>query len=92
MTTAAGRPLRPGQPVIERASPTDRAFLAITSAVPAGVGPGGNIPVYFEVLSHAGTLTITATVDPGHFPDPSSLTAALRAELGLIIRHPPARR
>jgi diacylglycerol O-acyltransferase / wax synthase len=40
----------------------------VTCAIPAGVGPGGNIPVYFEVLSYAGTLTLTVTVDPGRFP------------------------
>lgn len=56
----------------------------IISAIPVGVGPGGNIPVYFEVLSYAGTLTVTAITDPGHFPELGALTDALRAELGLI--------
>jgi diacylglycerol O-acyltransferase len=64
----------------------------ITSAVPVGVGPGGNIPVYFEVLSYAGTLTMTVIVDPGRFPDPSELTDSLSAELDLIIHCPPVRR
>lgn len=62
----------------------------VTSAVPVGVGPGGNIPVYFEVLSYAGTLTLTTTVDPDHFPDRDELADALRIELDLIIRYPPA--
>ncbi|MFF4507367.1 wax ester/triacylglycerol synthase domain-containing protein [Streptomyces sp. NPDC001401] len=62
----------------------------VTSAVPVGVGPGGNIPVYFEVLSYAGTLTVTTTVDPAHFPDPDEPADALRTELDLIIRHPRA--
>jgi len=74
------------------AVPVTFAESPITSAIPVGVGPGGNIPVYFEVLSYAGTLTITATVDPSHFSDLDVLTAALRAELDLIIRYPPARR
>jgi hypothetical protein len=69
----------PTEPVTFGGSP-------ITSAVPVGVGPGGNIPVYFEVLSYAGTLTITAVTDPGHFAGPGSLTSALRAELDVIIR------
>ena len=55
---------------------------------PGRVGPGGNIPVYFEVLSYAGTLTVTAIADPDHFPDLDTLTDALRDELDLIIRHP----
>jgi diacylglycerol O-acyltransferase len=58
----------------------------ITSAIPAGVGPGGNIPVYFEVLSHAGTLTVTAIGDPAQFPELDALTDALRTEFDLIIQ------
>jgi diacylglycerol O-acyltransferase / wax synthase len=67
----------PTEPVTFGGSP-------ITAAVPIGVGPGGNIPVYFEVLSYAGTLTITATTDPDHFPDLNTLIGALHAELDLI--------
>jgi hypothetical protein len=59
--------------------------------IPAGVGPGGNIPVYFEVLSYAATLTVTAIADPDHFPELGTLADALRAELDLIIYHPRAR-
>ena len=58
----------------------------VTSANPAGLGPGGNIPVYFEVLSYAGALTLTVTVDPDCFRDLSALADALRTELDLIIR------
>ena len=58
----------------------------ITSAIPAGVGPGGNIPVYFEVLSYAGTLTVTAIGDPAQFPELDALTDALRTEFDLIIQ------
>jgi diacylglycerol O-acyltransferase / wax synthase len=56
----------------------------VVSAIGAGVGPGGNIPVYFEVLSYAGTLTVTVITDPGCFPGSAGLADALRAELGLI--------
>ena len=64
----------------------------ITSAIPVGVGPGGNIPVYFEVLSYAGTLTLTAIADPDHFPQLDTLTSALRTGLDLIVDRPAARR
>ncbi|GAB4585638.1 wax ester/triacylglycerol synthase domain-containing protein [Nocardia sp. IFM 10818] len=56
------------------------AGFPITSAIPIGVGPGGNTPVYFEVLSYAGTLTVTIAADPDHFPHLAELTAALGAE------------
>ena len=69
------------------AEPVTFGGCRITSAIPAGVGPGGNIPVYVEVLSYAGTLTMTAIADPDHFPDLDTLTDALRAELGLIMPH-----
>jgi hypothetical protein len=59
----------------------------IASAVPVGVAEGGNLTVYFEVLSYAGTLTLTAIVDPDHFPDLGILTDGLRAELDVIIHH-----
>ena len=58
----------------------------IVSAVPVGLGEGGNTTVYFEVLSYAGTLTVTAVVDPEHFPDLDTLTGALRSELDLVTR------
>jgi diacylglycerol O-acyltransferase len=63
--------------------------LPITSAVPIGVGPGGNIPVYFEALSYADTLTLTAVVDSSFLPDTDELAHSLRAELDLIINHCP---
>jgi hypothetical protein len=50
--------------------------------------PGGNIAVYFEVLSYTGTLTITATTDPDHFPHLATLTGALQTELDLITDAP----
>ena len=67
------------------AEPVTFGGCPITSAISAGVGPGGNIPVYFEVLSYAGTLTVTAIADPDHFPELDTLTDALRAELDVIV-------
>lgn len=49
----------------------------IVAAVPMGVAEGGNMTVYFEVLSYAGTLTIAAVVDPDHFPELDLLADAL---------------
>ena len=74
------------------AEPVTFGGSRIISAIPAGVGPGGNIPVYVEVLSYAGTLTVTVVADPDHFPELDSLTDDLRAELDLIIHYAAARR
>jgi hypothetical protein len=60
----------------------------VTAAIPVGVGPGGNVPVHFEVLSYAGTLTFTVVIDPDHFPGGDELADALRAELGMITAVP----
>jgi len=56
----------------------------VLSAVPVSISRGGNITVYFEVLSYAGILTIAVIADAGHFRSLDDLTDALRAELGLI--------
>jgi diacylglycerol O-acyltransferase / wax synthase len=64
----------------------------VIAAIPISVGQGGNITVYFEVLSYAGTLTITAIADPDHFTRLDALTEALRAELDRITRLPTRRR
>ena len=66
------------------AGPVAFGGCRVTLAVPVSVGPGGNIPVYFEVLSYAGALTLTVTADPEHFPELGALTEALRAELGVL--------
>jgi hypothetical protein len=73
------------------AEPATFGGSRIISAIPVGVGPGGNIPVYFEVLSCAGALALTAITDPAHFADLDTLTVAVRAELDLIMDHPAAR-
>jgi len=69
----------PEEPVTFGGSP-------VVSAIPVAVADNGNVTAYFEVLSYAGTLTLTAITDPAHFPDPGALTDALRAELDQIIR------
>jgi len=74
------------------AEPVTLGGYPVTSAVPAGVAEGGNITVYFEVLSYAGILTISAITDPDHFPDLPGLTDALRAGLDQITHHPAAPR
>lgn len=55
--------------------------VPVAAAIPLGVGEGGNTTVSFEILSYAGTLTVTAIVDPECWPDLGVLTEALRAEL-----------
>ena len=56
----------------------------VTSVIPVATGSSGNISAYFDVLSYAGTLTITVIADPGNFACPGALTEGLRTELGLI--------
>ena len=69
----------PAEPVSFGGSP-------VVSAIPVAVADGGNVTVYFNVLSYAGTITLTAITDPDHFPDPGTLADSLRAELDQIIR------
>jgi hypothetical protein len=57
----------------------------ISAAIPVAVSEGGNTSVYFEVLSYAGVLTITAIVDPDHGPALEDLMGLLRKELELIM-------
>jgi WS/DGAT/MGAT family acyltransferase len=56
----------------------------IVSAIPVSVGEAGNGTVYFQVLSYAGTITISVLTDPDHFSELDALAGALRAELDLI--------
>lgn len=60
----------------------------VSGAIPVGVADDGNITVYFEVLSYAGELTITAIVDPDHGPDLDDLTSRLQIELDSITASP----
>jgi WS/DGAT/MGAT family acyltransferase len=64
--------------------PITFADAPIKAIIPAAVGEAGNITVSFEVLSYAGTVTITAIADPDRFPDLSTLTDALQVELALL--------
>ena len=57
----------------------------ITSAIPVGVADGGNVAAYFEVLSYAGTVTISTIVDPDHFPDLDGFARELRRQLDLVV-------
>ncbi|NPC41648.1 wax ester/triacylglycerol synthase domain-containing protein [Nocardioides sp. zg-1230] len=56
----------------------------VRAAVPIALSESGNVTAYFEVLSYAGTVTVTAVVDPDGFPDLDVLLAGLRDELGVI--------
>lgn len=58
----------------------------VSAAIPVGVGDGGNETVCFEILSYAGTLTVTAIVDAEHWPDLDTLVEALRSELDRVTR------
>jgi diacylglycerol O-acyltransferase / wax synthase len=57
----------------------------VTAAIPVGAGEGGNMTVYFEVLSYADVLTIAVVVDPDHGPDLDDLIRRLQNELTSII-------
>jgi WS/DGAT/MGAT family acyltransferase len=58
--------------------------VPIVSAIPLGAGEPGNATVGFEILSYAGTLTVTAVVDPEHWPDLDLLVDSLRTELDRV--------
>ena len=71
--------------------PVERVRLGgheVGAAIPVVVADGGNTTVYFEVLSYAGVLTITAVVDADHGPDPDDVIRRLRKELDLIMAAP----
>ncbi|HEY5854107.1 MAG TPA: WS/DGAT domain-containing protein [Aldersonia sp.] len=62
----------------------------IVAAIPVAVGGGSNVTVYFEVLSYADTLAVTAITDPDQFPDPEALFAALRDEFARVAASTPS--
>jgi hypothetical protein len=62
----------------------------VVSIVALASAETGNVRVSFDVLTYAGTLTITAVADPDTVPDLSDLAAALRAELAALADRPPA--
>ena len=59
---------------------------AVVSIVPLVSAETGNVRVSFDVLSYAGTLTITAVADPDTVPDLPDLTTALRTELAALAK------
>lgn len=63
----------------------------VTAAVPIAVSENGNLTVCFLVLTYAGTVTISAVVDPDRFPDLDVLAAGLRRQLDLVVRSPATR-
>jgi WS/DGAT/MGAT family acyltransferase len=56
----------------------------VSSAIPVAVSDGGNVTVYFEVLSYAGVLTISVIVDPDYGPDLDDLISRLQKEFDAI--------
>jgi WS/DGAT/MGAT family acyltransferase len=69
--------------------PVDRLGFGgatIVDAVPLGVGDDSNMPVYFEVLSYAGTLAVAVVADPEHFPEVEQLSDTLRRDLHELTR------
>jgi diacylglycerol O-acyltransferase / wax synthase len=67
--------------------PSDRlSFLGmpITRLIPLTTS-AGNITVSFAALSYAGTLTVTAVVDPDHWPDLDLLVAHLQRALDELM-------
>ncbi|MCY7290508.1 MAG: WSD1 family O-acyltransferase, partial [Cryobacterium sp.] len=48
--------------------------------------PSGNVTISFAVLSYAGSLRVTITVDPDACPDLPLLRRALKAELDALAR------
>ena len=58
----------------------------VASIVPLASAETGNVSVSFDVLSYAGTLTITAVADPDSVPDLADLAAKLRRELNTGVR------
>jgi diacylglycerol O-acyltransferase / wax synthase len=56
----------------------------VVSIVPLASAETGNVRLAFDVLSYAGTLTITAVADPDTVPDLSDFSTALRCELAAL--------
>ncbi|UBU18261.1 wax ester/triacylglycerol synthase domain-containing protein [Nonomuraea gerenzanensis] len=67
------------------------AGAAIRRVIPVAVAENGNVTVSFEILSYAGTLTITLIADPEGVPDLDDLVADLREELAMVTAGEPAR-
>jgi WS/DGAT/MGAT family acyltransferase len=70
--------------------PLTFAGAPIDDVIPVALGDSGNVTVSFDVLSYAGTLSITVVADPDHVPDLPILAAALQAELAAAGAEPTA--
>jgi hypothetical protein len=66
------------------ASPLRLAGHRVSSIVPVALTPG-NVGASFDVLSYAGSVTITVVVDPEVVPELDALAGALDAELRALV-------
>ncbi|MGW3960566.1 WS/DGAT domain-containing protein [Amycolatopsis sp. NPDC005003] len=66
------------------AEPVTFGGAPVRAAIPLSVGETGNLTVVFEVLSYAGTLTISMLADRSRCPDLEALAEGLSAELDLV--------
>jgi diacylglycerol O-acyltransferase / wax synthase len=57
------------------------ADATVSDIIPLAVADAGNVSVSFDVLSYAGTVTVTAIADPDCVPDLDLLREALHVEL-----------
>ncbi|MEV0594715.1 wax ester/triacylglycerol synthase domain-containing protein [Nonomuraea cavernae] len=64
--------------------PLTFAGATIRRLIPVAVAENGNVTVTFEILSYAGTVTITLIADPEGVPDLDELAAHLSDELAGI--------
>jgi WS/DGAT/MGAT family acyltransferase len=63
----------------------------VASIVPLVSAETGNVRISFDVLTYAGTLTITAVADPDTVPDLADLADALHSELNALAGTPTPR-
>jgi hypothetical protein len=65
--------------------PLSLAGRVVEQVLPVASGEAGDVTVSFDALSYAGTLTVTAVVDPDRVPDLPVLTAALRGQFAALV-------
>ena len=68
--------------------PLTFAGAPVRAIVPVALGDTGNTTVSFDVLSYAGTVSITVVADPDHVPDLPDLAAALCAQVEALTAEP----
>ena len=69
-------------------SPVTFAGAAVAGIVPVAVGDTGNVTLSVDVLSYAGTVSITLVADPDGVPDLARVVTALGAELDTVTAEP----